>query len=85
MHHARLASSPRLRRTLKALQQANGEISTLDLLQKVKIANVSATISELRANGAVIVCRQLFQDDQRSFFYTLTKSPKDYHASRKID
>ena len=78
MHHARLATSPRLRRTLKALQQADGEISTLELLQKAKIANVSATISELRANGAGIICRQVVKDGQRLFFYTLTKSPEDH-------
>lgn len=76
MHHAHLATSPRLRRALAVLQAANGEISTLELANKARICAVGSVISELRMNGAEITCRQQFVAGERRWFYTLIKEPK---------
>jgi len=78
MHHASLHKSPRLRRTLKVLQQAKGEVSTLDLSRKANICAVSTVVAELRENGAEIICRQVVINGERRFYYTLLKSPKGY-------
>lgn len=84
MHSARLATSPRLQRALRVLQEADGEISTFDLSRLAEICAVNSVISELRANGAEIICRQEVKDGQRRFLYTLSKSPGN-HASPKAD
>ncbi|MCZ4258646.1 hypothetical protein O4H53_24155 [Sulfitobacter sp. G21635-S1] len=76
MHHGRLSSSPRLQRALRALQAANGEISTRELAERAEICAVNSTIAELRANGAEINCRQEVKDGKRRFYYTLLKSPE---------
>lgn len=75
MHHARLHKSPRLRRALRALKAADGEISTFDLSRKAQICAVNSVIAELRENGCDITCRQVCEDGQRRFFYQLLKSP----------
>lgn len=77
MHHARLSSSPRLRRVLRALQAAGGEISSLELSRRAKTVAPGTAVSELRANGAEITCRQAVDENgQRRWFYTLKKAPK---------
>ncbi len=82
MHHARLQNSPRLRRALKALQQAQGtqggEMTTWELSRAADICAVNSTVAELRENGAEIACRQAFRDGRRRFFYRLIRSPKGY-------
>ena len=78
MHHARLQTSPRLRRTLKVLQQAHGEMTTYELSRAANICAVNSVIAELRQNGAEITCRQAVKNGQRRFYYRLTKSPKGY-------
>lgn len=78
MHHSRLASSARLRRTLRALQRAKGEISTGELARRARIHAVSAAISELRANGAKIDCRREYTGKKRRWLYTLVKSPEGH-------
>ena len=75
MNHARLSTSRRLQRVLRALREAKGEISSLELTLKAKVAAVGTAISELRANGAEIHCRQVHQDGMRRFFYRLIKEP----------
>jgi len=77
MRHARLATSPRLRRALVALQETGGEISTYELAQKAKICAVNSVVAELRENGAVITCRQDAKDGTRRFYYTLAEAPKE--------
>lgn len=77
MHHARLSSSPRLKRTLIALKRAGGEISTMELIREAQICAVNSVIAELRANGAEIICRQASEDGRRTWFYTLIKAPKE--------
>jgi len=85
MHPGHLSTSPRLRRALRALQAAKGEISTYDLARQAQICAVNSVIAELRANGAEITCRQVAKDGRRRFYYTLVKVPKDYHETRKTD
>ncbi|WP_299370496.1 hypothetical protein [uncultured Tateyamaria sp.] len=76
MRYGRLKSSPRLQRALKALQDAQGELSTMQWAQAAKICAVSSVAAELRANGAQISCRQATEDGQRRWYYTLLKSPE---------
>ena len=57
MHAAKLASSTRLQRVV-ALLSDGGEHSTRDILIGAEVMAVSAIVAELRANGAVIHCRQ---------------------------
>ena len=78
MRYGRLSTSPRLQRALKALQTADGELSTMELAQRAKICAVNSVVAELRANGAEILCRRAHKDGQRRWYYTLTKSPKGY-------
>ena len=77
MHNARLAKSPRLQRVLTALRQAKGEISSFDLTLKAKTPAIGTCISELRANGADINCRQTHEDGQTRFYYSLIKDPEE--------
>lgn len=78
MHKGRLTHSPRLRRVLRALQRAEGEISSMDLVKTADVVAPGTAVSELRANGAEITCRQVVEDGQRRFLYTLVKSPEGY-------
>ncbi len=80
MHFGRLSTSSRLQRALKALQQADGEISTMQLARSARICAVNSVVAELRANGADITCRQVVVNRERRFFYTLLKSPKGYET-----
>lgn len=80
MHHASLKTSPRLLRTLRALQAADAEISTYELSRAAEICAVNSVIAELRENGAEITCRQVVRDGQRRFYYRLMRSPKGYEA-----
>ncbi len=80
MHHARLQHSPRLRRALRVLQRARGEMTTWELSRAAGICAVNSVIAELRENGAEITCRQEVKDGQRRFYYRLMKNPKGYEA-----
>jgi hypothetical protein len=77
MHHGRLSTSPRLRRTLRVLQVAKGEISSYELMFKAQICAPGTVVSELRANGVEITCQQVVKDGQRRFYYTLINVPKE--------
>ena len=57
MHAARIDHSPRLQAVLAALK-AGGERSTLDLIHETGCCAVNSIVSELRANGHEIHCRQ---------------------------
>lgn len=78
MHNARLDKSPRLQRTLKALRNAKGEISSFDLTLQVRTPSIGTAISELRANGAKINCRQEAKNGKRVYYYSLIKEPKGH-------
>ena len=57
MHAARLDRSPRLQR-VHAVLRAGAERSTLEIVRAARVCAVNSCIAELRANGAVITCRQ---------------------------
>ena len=79
MHAARLDSSPRLRRVLEALLE-RGELTTRDLVVEAEVCAVNSCISELRANGFDIDCRQsvAHAGGPRVWLYSLA----DPHAAR---
>lgn len=57
MHAASLDRSPRLQRVHDLLKDGD-ERSTLDIALNASVCAVSAIVSELRAQGAEIECRQ---------------------------
>lgn len=57
MHAARLDHSPRLQAVLRALSDG-AERSTLDLVRETGRCAINSIVSELRANGYAIHCRQ---------------------------
>lgn len=57
MNNARLSKSKRLQRTLKALREAGGEISSYELAMKARSPAIGTNVAELRACGAEIACR----------------------------
>lgn len=62
---------------LQALREANGEISSWGIVDKAKVCCLSASISELRANGYEINCRcEVMEDGTRIYWYTLVKEPR---------
>lgn len=74
MHAARL-SSPRLRRLLKLLRDGRPH-STRDIAKRTHILAISACISELRENGADIICERKKVGDKPVFFYTMLSEPE---------
>ena len=57
MNHANLQTSKRLQR-LYALLSDGREHSGMSIIQNAHVQAVSAAVSELRANGIEIICRQ---------------------------
>lgn len=78
MRYGRLATSARLMRALRALQRADGALSTLELARRARVCAVNSVVAELRANGAEITCRIDTSSGKKRWMYTLTKSPKGY-------
>ena len=77
MNAAKLSTSPRLQRVLKALRE-HGEMSTWDIMMTAAVCAVNSCIAELRANGAEISCACRVQPDgQRRYFYELRREPPD--------
>ena len=74
MIRAAALSSPRLQRVLSLLSDGRPH-TTRDVVRKARVMAVNACISELRHHGAEIVCTQQVVNDQRLFFYTMTKAP----------
>ena len=58
MHAARLERSTRLQK-VEALLSDGCEHSTLDIVTSARVCAVNSIISELRANGRQIHCRQI--------------------------
>ena len=58
MNYVRLSHSPRLQRVHELLNQG-GEHSTLEISIRAGVIAISSIISELRAQGADIRCRQI--------------------------
>lgn len=74
MHFARLASSPRLQRVHRFLEDGL-EHSTLEVALGAQVVNPGTYISELRAQGAVINCRQTTSQPrgERVWLYRMEK------------
>ena len=71
MHAARTDRSLRLQRTLRLLEDG-AEHSTLDIVARAQVCAVNSAISELRANGHAIDCRQgAGPDGGRVWYYRL--------------
>lgn len=86
MRAARLANSQRLQRTLRVLQEAKGDLSTLEIVLRADVCAVNSAIAELRANGAEIKCRQTVDANRQPvFLYTLLKSPETTHETTEVD
>lgn len=79
MRHARLSSSARLQAVLSALQSA-GELSTRQIILRAGVCAVNSCIAELRANGAIIECRQEVREGKRLFLYSLIQAPGEQDA-----
>ena len=78
MRSASIRTSDRLRKALKVLQEAERELSTLELMQRAEICAVSAVVDELRDNVAEIIIRYTVENGKYSWFFTLVKSPEGY-------
>lgn len=74
MHAAKVASSPRLRRVLDVLSD-HREHTTLEIAERGRTVAVSACVSELRANGHAIACRQEKRPEGRVWLYRLDPPP----------
>ena len=74
MHAARLSHSDRLTRVHRLLADGR-ERSTLEIMRGAGVCAVNSCIAELRANGAVITCRQIHDPatDARLWLYRLVR------------
>ena len=72
INHAKFSSSKRLQRVHDLLKQG-GEHSTLEISIRAGVIAISAIMSELRAQGADIHCRQIRskQTGERIWVYRL--------------
>ena len=75
MHAARVAHSARLRRVLAVLADG-AEHSSWDLTVAALTTAPGTAVSELRANGAQIECRQEHGPEGRKFFYRMVRGPE---------
>lgn len=79
MHAARVERSARLRRVLEALRPGLW-ISSLDLAREARTVAPGTCVSELRANGYRIDCRQGSGPEGRVWEYRLTGAPENRTA-----
>ncbi len=78
MHAARLGRSPRLDRVHELLSDGR-EYSTLEISLATRVLSVSAVISELRANGCEIGCRQIVDaSGGRLWLYRMTPASRPF-------
>ena len=81
MHAAHIDRSERLQR-VEALLSDGAEHSTLDIVTGAQVCAVNSIISELRANGREIHCRQTAGNSgQRIWLYRMTKCGGNTHAN----
>ena len=72
MHAATLSRSPRLQRLHDLLKDGLPR-STWEIAQATRLVNVGTYVSELRANGCVIECRQTRSHrGERIWIYQMT-------------
>ncbi|KJS43523.1 helix-turn-helix domain-containing protein [Roseovarius sp. BRH_c41] len=74
MHHAPL-TSPRLQRVLAVLKDGRPH-TTREIVRRAHVVAVNSCISELRANGAEILCTRERKGDRLICRYTMTKAPE---------
>ena len=80
MHAAHIDRSERLQR-VEALLSDGAEHSTLDIVTGARVCAVNSIISELRANGREILCRQTAGNSgQRIWLYRMIKPGGNTHA-----
>ena len=89
---ARLERSSRLRRVCELLCDGR-EYSTLEIVEGARVCAVNSIVSELRANGLIIKCRQaVASHGERIWLYRLTSpargdithpSPNQQSAKRR--
>lgn len=88
MHHGRLSHSPRLQRVHEFLRGGE-EHTTREIVEGTKVCAVNSAVAELRANGAVIECRQEVRPEAgRVFLYRMTKpaqAPRLHQVVRSAD
>ena len=75
IHAAKPARSARLRRVLAALR-GGAEISSLALAMAARTVAPGTCVSELRANGYAIACRQEATPAGRVWLYRLVSGPE---------
>ena len=81
MHAARLERSPRLRRVHELLIDGR-EYSTFEIVEGARVCAVNSIVSELRANGLIIECRQaVASHGERIWLYRLTSPARGHHPS----
>lgn len=73
MNHAIIEKSPRLQRTLKLLRTGR-EYSTKEVSRGAHIEAVSATISELRAQGVKVDCNRRKTNGRLRWYYRMRRS-----------
>ena len=78
MHAAALATSPRLQRLLAVLADGR-QHSSLELVLEARVCAISAAVSELRMNGAVIDVERFERGggDGPVWLYRLVQGPHD--------
>lgn len=68
--------SPRLRAALAVLRDGRPH-STMEIVQEAGVCAVNSVVAELRHHGAEIACQHRHVDGRRTFYYTMTKGPKN--------
>lgn len=75
IHAGKVARSARLRRVLGALR-GGAEVSSLALAMAARTVAPGTCVSELRANGYAITCRQETTPAGRVWLYRLVSGPE---------
>ena len=70
MKAAKLATSPRLQRVAALLADGRAR-TTRDIVVEADVCAVNSVVSELRANGLEIDCRQHTVDGRRLWLYRM--------------
>ena len=78
MNSARLASSPRLRRTLMLFEHEKRWLTTRQIVRGASVCAVSSVIAELRCNGCVIECSRRTVGGVSRHGYELVSAPKGW-------
>ena len=84
-HHANLSSSERLQLVYRLLSDG-AERSTYELSRLADVCAVNSIVSELRANGAVIECRQsAAPHGERIWLYRMVSPARGHHPPHQTN